>query len=439
MALAAPSVKQLHLPVRKPALVRSRDWNHPAICARCGRFSLRTGRLYLPGKSLPGLPRKKAPKMRLCEECMPTNEVTLRHRPEYRLTPTLAVQLLGLGCPRAYQLRREHPEQPSSPGNAFGTAYHLGRQLCEQKSFSDVGFYRTRWGLASILNKFTDAGFFRHGIATQNDWEIPAMHYYLDQVLRFLWHHHQLVSVKAYGEALSMNGTELVWWDTELRLPIINFNWLFAGSGLLMPEGEKWGLNGAIDLIILTRREGRYSVRIIDHKIAGIDVHEELEHRDCQTQLTLYACFALQAFAELGVTVDDISLWVHKLTLNPMRLEKIPTPFNWDVLVKTLGNLRSAVGTYREYQTNEFPARPAEWQCQGCDFGFTEACPDSLAKQGRWNLGVPYVPVVTQRIRTTEVNTGLGKCPFCNAPMRMGKRMAVCSNPVFDDCPREDR
>ncbi|MEK7610921.1 MAG: hypothetical protein AAB486_00925 [Patescibacteria group bacterium] len=441
MTLATQLVlMQPHLAMRKPALVRSRNWNHPAVCARCGNFSLRTGRLYLPGKSLPGLPRKKAPKSRLCENCIPTSEVILKHRPANRMTPTLAVQMLGFGCPLAYQLRKEHPCQPSSPGNAFGTVYHLARQLSEQKSLSEVGFFRTRWGLSNILGKFTDEKFFRHRIGTQNDWEIPTMRYYLEQVIRFLWHHHQMVSVKAYGEALARSGTKLVWWDAEMRLPVIDLNWLLSGTGLTMTEGEKWGLNGAVDLVILTEHDGQYSVRIIDHKVTGIDIHSELDHQDCQLQLALYASWAMQAFSGLGIKAENVSLWVHRLTLNPMRLEKIPIPFDSRLWKETLVSLKLAIATYQKYQREGFPARPSEWQCPGCDFAFANhLCPKSVAQPGMWNLGVPYVPVGSQRIKTPKVNTGLGQCPFCHAPMKMGRRMTVCSNPAFDDCPREDR
>lgn len=442
LTLATPfqPLTQMTLPMRRPALGRSRDWQHPGICAGCGKFSLQTGRVFPAGVSATGARRLRVPKTRLCRACLPEYDIGPKWSPQQRMTPTLAVQMLGFGCPRAYQLRVEHPGQPSSPGNAFGTAYHLGRQLCEQKSLNNVGFFRTRWGLSNILAKFTDVKFFRHGVATQNDWEIPAMRHYLDQVFRVLWQRNQLVSVNSFGEALARNGTELIWWDAEMRLPVINFNWLLSGSGLVMPEGEKWRLNGAIDLIILTKKGGRYSVRIIDHKIAGVDIHEELDHRDCQTQLSLYACFAMQAFSGLGVGPEDISLWVHRLTLNPMRLEKVAIPFNREVWLATLGHLKNAVETYQDYQRTGFPARPSEWLCQGCDFALTRhLCPESLAIPGTWNLGVPYVPVPPRQPSSAKPHTGPGKCPFCRAPMKTGKWRPVCSNPVYDDCPREDR
>ncbi len=359
------------------------------------------------------------------------------------MTPTLAIQMLGLGCPQAYQLRHENPGIPSSPGNAFGTAYHWGRQLCESRSLSEVGFLRTRWGLNSILAKLTDASFFRHGVTSRNSWEMGAMEHYLDQIFRFLWFHHKLVSVKAYGEALARTGKNLVWWDAEMRLPVLDINWLTEGTDVVIVEGEKWALKGAIDLIILTEHEGKYSVRIIDHKLKGVDVHEELNGRDCRLQLNLYACWAMRAFRDLGVTSDDVSLWVHELTLNPMGLQVINLPFNRQIYLETLGDLGRAIETYRGFQRSGFPAKPAEHLCQGCDFAFSSHCHESMARPDKWNLGFPYVALnqeatwtPREKKRKTE---DLGKCPFCGAPMKKGKRLpAVCSNPMSSDCARED-
>lgn len=382
---------------------------------------------------------------------MPTTEVPLRSRPANRMTPTLAIQMLGLGCPKAYHLRHEHPEQPSSAGNAFGTLYHLGRQLCESKSQSEVGFLRSQWGLRSILGKFTDASFFRHGIATRDTWEMAAMEHYLDQVFRFLWFHHKLVSVKSYGEALARHGTNLVWWDTELRLPVLDLNWLTNGTGVAITEGEKWALKGAIDLIILTEHDGRYFVRVIDHKLDGIDVHEELNGRDCRLQLNLYACWAMQAFRDLGITPEDISLWIHKLTLNPMGLQVINLPFNRQIYLETLDGLGRAIETYQGFRRSGFPAQPTEYLCQGCDFGFSPLCPESMAKPNAWNVGVPYVPLAESLnrkpgnpARDAEVRkTGVEetpRCEACGAPKKKGCRLPwVCSQPMYDDCPREDR
>lgn len=445
MAQTTLAVRQLHLPMRKPALVRSRNWQHPFICNSCSRFSDQTGRLFLPGVTPAGVSRKKAPKARLCRSCMPTAEVRLRQRPSQRMTPTLAIQMLGLGCPKAYQLRHEHPEMAASVGNAFGTVYHYGRQLCEERSFSEVGYFKTRWGLRNILGKLDDQGFFRHGIDFRSGWEKAAVGHYLDQVFRFLWNRNKLVSLKAYGEALARGGTRLTWWDAELRLPVTDLTWLTEGTGIVIPESEQWGLKGAIDLIILTERDGKYSVKIVDHKIEGVDVHPELQHRDSRLQLGLYACWAMQAFRNLGVEPEDISLWVHELTLNPMALRLVNLPFNRQVHLETMSQLKQAVTVYKQYQREGFPAKPTAYGCQGCDFAFSRLCQDSMATSGRWNLRVPYVALdealtrpFLPRAKRSGGGKDLGKCPFCHSPLIKGKTGAICSNPQFDDCRREN-
>lgn len=367
-------VIQLALEMRNPARHKSFHWQ-PGVCYQCGQFSFRTARFKIL------TPKVSSP--RYCNTCMPRGDVVVAHNRNnrHRLSATSVVQLIS--CPKSYQLSVEHPEQPTSPENAFGTLYHLGRENGVRRSFKSLATFRyaPRVGLKALLERFNDQRLFRHGINRKNDWEIPTLRYLLEQVLLALWHRGQLTSMKLLSTALAQKGTTTVWWASELRLPPTKL-------------GEDFFLTGTTDLIILRRYEGRYQVKIVDHKIRGVDVHPELQGADCWLQLRLYACWAVLAFAELGVVPEDISLWVYELSLNPIKIEKKTTPFNEEVHGRTLETLQAVLKRLKEYRHTSFPAKPEPWLCQSCDFGLNrKLCPQSQAQRDAWNLGVPFVPL----------------------------------------------
>lgn len=440
--MVQPSATQLVLEMCLPTRRAPYDWQS-GICQRCGLFSFKTAPSQLSPKRRRGIKQVRVSSPRYCELCMPPIDLgrgmNNRHQ---RISATTVVQFL-YGCPRAYQLRIEHPKQPTSLENAFGRLYHLGRQTVAEKSFHSYGaFYvAPQVGLRALLQKTEGNTFFRHRISSKRPWEIPSLRYLLSQILVSLWKGSELAPL---NERFQREGVETPWWEAEMRLPPLSLTTLNGSLEGVAADGEVY-LTGTIDLIILRQKEGRHRLEIVDHKIRGVDLHPELNGEDSWLQLQLYACWAAHAFNPLGVNADDISLWIHELCLNPIRVEKKHYLFSEETRQATLQKLSAAMEKLREFRHPKgttrlgFPSNPRPWLCQVCDFGFTpKLCQDSQATRGAWGFsGLPYAEIKSAKEKQKEASQ---KCPFCRAPMiesRYGR--LVCSQRLYDDCPRDDR
>lgn len=394
---SASGTTQMGLPKKAPALIRGRNWQ-PGICDLCGCFSPKVARETLSGPKMPGLKRPKAPTRHLCQGCLGKNERFFNASPKYFISPTAAVQIL-YGCPHAYFLGMAHPKHPTSSGHAFGTAYHLAREQFLHTTHPNFGsFWHAKYhSLDALIAKLTGGKVFAHSVATQNEWELPTLWHLLKQLLLALWQQGELRSVKAVtAELQSKKGIETVWWATEMRLPPgLSLGRLSEGTDISFGDRSGWGLRGMIDIILLRRTpDGQWHVKIIDHKIPGVDIFPELGGQDSALQLQLYGCWALPAFGESEDKPAEVTLETHTVGFNPFGLTKKSIKFGREQQQETLRQLDEAIGHLGPLQHQGFPANPKPGLCQACDFGFNPSlCPDSLAETGHWCLALPYQPL----------------------------------------------
>lgn len=383
---------------RAPALVRARH-HEPGICGVCGRFSFDTARRNLARRRIFGLPQPKAPQTRCCSACLPHFDEIREFRPTASISPTAAVQLL-CGCPKAYFLQANFPQQPPSVEHALGILLHDGwRKFLGTTFATEAGFRFGRFsGLPWLSKRLNDQKLFPRGVGFRQDWEPATLQYLVGQVFHTLRNRGQLLSGKQLSEALRREGRETVWSAIELRFPPTTVAWLMGDEDYsFLPGADLWRFAGMVDFVILTAAaDDNWQLMILDHKIPGVDCFPH-DPRDYSLQLRLYGCWAMQAFASVGLAPEQLRLTVEMIRLNPLGArEIIAVPFDGRVYQKTLAELAAAIRLLMECQHGRagFAARPQPWLCQSCDFGLApRLCPESLAREDIWGLDLPYQPL----------------------------------------------